>query len=836
MKKSLLVILSLILLLSGNIIPVFAEEEVPVITKMTPSDGAQEVSVVNLKAEVNFSTDMDMSTVSTASVSMTPAGIYKLVPAGARKVTIYFEKLELGTEYTLNFSKGIKSAAGAAMVPATKKFTTMQAAPQYHQITNGDMEDAEQLGVYGDGNQRRSIRFVKEENNTVLKFDVGWDEAPVLQKVYLESGKTYEMRARVKSSAAQNIWYCVNYRTASAPDTWYHTVGQINIEKDTWTDLSAAVSIPSESLTGSQDIRIVGKTKGTVLFIDDWQFYEQGYDLEPPSNTGYTAEKAAVKTMIGDGGKDEKRQLLVGLGIYESNEYAEDTQTVNRENFAKYIARLIGKGGLKMTEAAAVYQDIDVNTYEGYAGVMAAGDIIKPDPKGNFNPYGTVQYAEACRAFVVSLGYQYILEEFLPVEAAAQIGVIKGAAGNETMELTFAQLNTMLTNALKSEILIMDEIQNGAASFSKKETMEGMLSITEHTGLVTATDITGIDSTQHMESGYIQISGTAYAAPGIDAASLIGKRIRYYVDSSGDEEIVLYICDIDKLNTILTIDALDIISYSDNQYVYEEANGKTKTVRAAKDKSLIYNDKALSQYTPGHMLPAYGSVELIDNNRDGSYDVVNVKDYQTFVVGAVDKINGIIYDKFENKQIDVDLNGELRVLSGAAAAKFDGITENDILTIAQSADKTRAVIYKSNAVITGTVSRVKNDDKKRSVVFCDEVHGEIEREVNCVPGYAGADVLETGDTGIFYLDTFSNVAAFKKTAGNWQFGYFIKAIITDDEEHVEIKLLTANDKLERIVCASRLRVDEELCNTAEKAYHALAADAQLIQYKMNAAG
>ena len=207
MKKSLLVILSLILLLSGNIIPVFAEEEVPVITKMTPSDGAQEVSVVNLKAEVNFSTDMDMSTVSTASVSMTPAGIYKLVPAGARKVTIYFEKLELGTEYTLNFSKGIKSAAGAAMVPATKKFTTMQAAPQYHQITNGDMEDAEQLGVYGDGNQRRSIRFVKEENNTVLKFDVGWDEAPVLQKVYLESGKTYEMRARVKSSAAQNIWY-----------------------------------------------------------------------------------------------------------------------------------------------------------------------------------------------------------------------------------------------------------------------------------------------------------------------------------------------------------------------------------------------------------------------------------------------------------------------------------------------------------------------------------------------------------------------------------------------------------------------------------------------------
>ena len=60
---------------------------------------------------------------------------------------------------------------------------------------------------------------------------------------------------------------------------------------------------------------------------------------------------------------------------------------------------------------------------------------------------------------------------------------------------------------------------------------------------------------------------------------------------------------------------------------------------------VIYNGKAYTKYTPKDLQPENGSVTLIDNNSDGTFDVVKVWSYQTMFV---DRISGnkIISNKF----------------------------------------------------------------------------------------------------------------------------------------------------------------------------------------------
>ena len=836
MKRSMLILLCIILALSGTLMPVYAEDEIPSVTGITPADGAQEVSPVNLRAEVTFSTAMDMTTISTATVTMNPIGIYKVVPDGSRKVIIYFEKLALGTEYTLRFSDGIKAENGTAITPVTKTFTTMAQPPQYHQLTNGDMENTDDMGVYNDGSQRRSISFTKEGENTVLQLNLGWDEAPVLQKVYLESGKTYEMRAKVKSSAAQNVWFVVNYRTAAEPDTWYHKAGETGLSENTWTDLSATITIPAEALTNdAMDVRIVGKTKGTQLYVDDWQFYEQGYDIEAPAQTEQAGIAETAETMLEDETKDRDMQLLAGLGIYGDNEYTEPDQLVTREKFAQYIATLMGKKGLKATDQAAIYKDIDIAAYDGYAGLMAAEGILLPNRQGNFAPYEAVSYEDACRGFVVALGYQYLLEDFLPISAAARLGVADDVSGAQGERLTYALLNRMLLNALEAEAAVP-----GNVHVSGQNVMEEFMHITEHTGIVTATQTTSIDSVQTLKPGYIEIDREQYAVTDVDTTELIGKKVRYYVDEGSEEKLILYICDIGRLNQLLTLQAENIMNYSKNYYEYEMENGNIRKATVADDKYLIYNYRALSAYDESRLLPGYGSIELVDNDRDGRYDVVSVLDYQTFVVGSVDKDTGVIYDKFEDKHIAVELTGDVSVLLENGTSNFDAITENDVLTIAQSADGEKAVIYKSNQVITGSVGSIwQTGDGGQIVMFYDEVHGaEITKEVSRIPNYIPSTALRAGDTGIFYLDIFFNLAAYEKTSGEWQFGYFIEAGVLSNvfDKGIALRLLTENDKIESVTCASRIRMDQKVYDTGDEIYAAFSIEPQLIQYKLDTDG
>ncbi len=841
MKRILTLILSLAFVLAGIAAPVSADDTAPTVVNMTPADGSEEVSPVNLKLEAVFSTEMDTSTIDSASVISTPSAVLNVVPKGSKRAVIYMNrnKLSLGETYTIKFRKTIKSASGVELEPAEFSFTLMEQPPQYHQITNGDLEDGNFLGCFADGVDLVNVKLVTDKNNNkYVDVKMGWAEALFMQKVYVESGKTYEARARVKSDIDQDMWFLLNYTTKSAPGEWLHKFGRISVKAGEWTDLTGEIKVASEPINVYSDIRVIGQKEGSTISIDDFQFYEQGFDIEPPSSDGAAGSGDVSVTSIEDVTGDKEYQLLAGLGIYGKKEYSDKSRTVTRENFARYAAVISGNSHNQMTEKAiGAYADI-AEGYTGYAGVMANGNMLKADQNGNFNPNAEVTYEEACRALTIALGYSYLLENNTPVAAAAQIGLLKNASAPTHSLITYETLNKILVNVLECKMVAFDDFDGKYPTYKTTELLEKVFDIHTETGIVNATDVTSIDGGGNAGTGYIRIGDKEYEIKYADVSELIGKKVTAYVKGSEGEEWVVYICDTEKYNNILLIDADDIDDFSNNRYSYDD-NGEYKKARTAQDKKLIYNYKLLADYGDAKLKPAYGSVELIDNNRDGKYDIIKVLDYQTFVVSSIDYETGIVYDSIEGKSIDLKQDEDLTIINGKATQKIDAIRNGDVLTIVQSSGGEKTVVYRSTNAYVGYANSV-NRRNKAQISFYDSVHGkEVRQEYLLVTSYAGTADIKQGDEGTFYIDSFGRIAYLSKETSVWKFGYFIKAQKADTtgEEYAQLKILTAENQIVTFDCADKLSVNTDTrLKNADQIVNTLAKNSQIVQYRLNADG
>lgn len=841
MKRILTLILSLALILAGIAVPVSADDTAPTVVSMTPADGTEDVSPVNLKLEAVFSTEMDTSTINTASIVSVPNAILKVVPKGSKRAVIYMDRnnLNLGETYTIKFRKTLKSASGVELTPSESSFTLMEQPPQYHQITNGDFEDENFLGCFNDGMSMQNVKLITDKNNNkYVDVKMGWAAAFLSQQVCIESGKTYEVRARVKSDIDQDMWFLLGYTTKAAPDDWIHMFGRISVKAGEWTDLTGEIKVASEALNPRSNIRVIGQNEGSTISVDDLQFYEQGFDIAPPSADGASDTGEVSVTSIEDVTGDKEYQLLEGLGIYGKKEYSDKSRTVTRENFARYAAVLSGNSHNKMTEKAIeAYADI-AEGYTGYAGVMANGNMLKADQNGNFNPNAEVTYEEACRALTIAMGYSYLLENNTPVAAAAQIGLLKNASALTHSLITYETLNKILVNALDCKMVAFDDFDGKYPTYKTTELLEKVFDIHTETGIVNATDVTSIDGRENAGTGYIRIGNKEYEVKDADVSELIGKKVTAYVKGGEGEEWAVYICDTEKYNNILLIDADDIDDFSNNRYSYDD-NGEDKKARTAQDKKLIYNYKLLADYSDAKLKPGYGSVELIDNNRDGKYDIIKVLDYQTFVVSSIDYETGIVYDSVEEKSIDLKQDGDLTIINGKATQKINAIHTGDVLTIAQSSDGEKTVVYRSNDAYVGYANSV-NRRNKAQISFYDSVHGgEVRQEYLLVMNYAGTADMKSGDEGTFYIDAFGRIAYLLKEASVWKFGYFIKAQKADTtgEEYAQLKILTDENKIVIFDCTDKLSVNTNTrLKDADQIVNTLAKNSQIVQYRLNADG
>ncbi len=811
------------------------------IVSTTPEDGSLGIAPMGSKMEVTFNMPMDPASLTNSTITSEPNCISAVVTdeKSPTRCTIYFKALELDTKYVITFSKQVKSASGERLPKTSVSFRTNAEYPKHHQIVNGDMEDTTHLNMFElAGASSSAVSYVNEEGNSVLKFNPQWAGAPVGQNVYLEPGKTYEMRAKIKSSTSQMIRMIMSYVSVSEGESnWWHPIVSKTPTADEWIEYSGSVTIPADlSYDHVRQVRITCANKNEVIYIDDWQFFETGYDVPIPKVSAAVEKK--TETYVAQD-VDTALETLVGMEIFDESVLDKKDSPISRLDAAVALGKfmntpLISTQESKFADLAGVKNSGTVNALVEMGIMSGFGD--------SFYPNNDISYNDIVKALAKILGYGIMLENDGYEYTERQLYLSKGVY-DTTGAISYSNFAKIILNAADTNVMVSKG--DDKYFISDREAMDLLMGIYEGKGIVSATEYSDLYGTQNAREGYITIGSEQYKVT-CDTYGWEGKLIDYYYKLENDEKIIVYVGGLNSLSRCLTIDYNDVMEYSSNKYTYYNSSDRKKTAKVAVDKKFIYNGKALSSYTVNDMIPSYGSVQLIDNNNDGVYDIIRVENLDTYVVHAIDYDNYKIHDEYEHatKYLDLGSCDKIIVEENGVVSKFENITIGSVVSAAVSKDKSFAKLYVSKNSLEGLVGKMSGTSEITMSIY-DEIHKEgVSESFKLHPFYKGTEKARTdrgnflGRNAVVLFDCRGCAVAVNIEVGSgWKWAYLIKAVYTEDlEDEVLFKIFSEDGKHLKCYAAPVVRING-VPKKIEKVVDALDnGKAQMLRIQYNSDG
>ncbi len=536
--------------------------------------------------------------------------------------------------------------------------------------------------------------------------------------------------------------------------------------------------------------------------------------------------------------------FLTGLGVvsgYENNEFLADYGT-SRGDFAVSLARIIGYTDEYVPQGVP-FSDMDSkNQYTPEVDYLYHKGIID-GYADRFNADEPIKYNEAVKMAVTSIGYGGIakMSGDYPqgyINIANNIGILKNVSVESSGIITRGNWCQLLYNMLNSDALEFDMNTPGRITYtlSDDKVLYKLYKMKEHEGTVTAVGKYSLYSEYILNENQIVIDYKVYNTTVSDIKSYFGHKVRYYTkeDGNGDENVAVII---DLSDNVLSVEDVSIDdSTTKNSVVYKYSNGKTKKAKISKDAFYIYNGRAIYSISDGDLKPEYGGVELIDNDKDGTYDVVIIKSYEIKTVEYTSDING----KIVFKDGEIPYNDDVLIYKNGKETTLNDMKYLDTVMLAKSKDGGYIECLVSDEAASGTVEDMYTDGGYTYVT----VNGNAYRVANDIQ-------LSAGKTGTFYISNNKCVAYFKEQA-EYSYAYLKNCYTDETGDNLYFKVF--DDKAEQ----KNLQSDKNILITydnngtkCESRYKNLSAaaktisdyagkgesfKAQLIRYKLNSAG
>lgn len=533
------------------------------------------------------------------------------------------------------------------------------------------------------------------------------------------------------------------------------------------------------------------------------------------------------------------------LGVingYEDGTFKPDNN-VTRAEFTAMLLRAKGVGDMGDTSLEnPPYPDVvDPDVSWAIANIRTAQSmgIVNGYEDGTFRPSNNVLYEEALKMIVCALGYANYSPEGTEwytkyLTSATKLGILKGVEGSVSVPATRANIAQMLYNCLEIDVAEDNES-------SGKTWLQDSLKLTQKTGIIYSNKVTSLTSPNiNLRSNEILIkdleTGTTDKYTTSNAASygdLIGRKVQYYYeyDRSAGANVLSSLSEAN--NSTFEINAKDLepsTSTSSSIKYYKDGGGKEQSVNVSADSLVIYNDKlygstatasTYARYFASEGLPTIGSLKLLDNDYDGTYDIVFVDDYDVYVVDTASTSTYTVTDK-----ILKDNNGNARsiVLDPNEDDNLYFVDTNGTEVGFSSISKGATIsVKKSNAsnggdVITTVVVNKSNAKGKVSGLVSGEsitVGGTTYKYSSAAPWIDGSGSLaepQMGDSATFYLDLNGDVVAYDKstsTDSNQKYGYLIKGNVSSKnmEDTLYLTILSSGSGSTRYTCDKNTKIN-----------------------------
>ena len=461
---------------------------------------------------------------------------------------------------------------------------------------------------------------------------------------------------------------------------------------------------------------------------------------------------------------------------------------VTRGQFITNLIELMGFGSYGTS--VQTFSDVGPDNEKLHSAVEYAVGIGAVSKSENFYPDRAITCIEALKITVEALGYgkDAQFRGGYPTGYYAVASMIKLDDGIDiNAEFTADTMYTILGNAAHTDVKVMTSYNtDGEFVGYTLEATEPLLSayrnITRIEGVITASDSGYLyDSTQSLDSGKVMIDDVEYAVKkGVICP--LGYWVNAYAEKSGNRPVIIY-ADISS-NSVTNIPASKISDFTSNTFYYYDAKDREKKVTVSSDMVVLYNGKALENYKKDDILINDGYVDIIDNNSNGSPDVLCVWNATYLLVDYVNVYSNeydyIFFDK--NRKNNIFITSETNFRSNV---DLSSITKDSVLEAFVSKDKKFVTINLLGETVSGSVSEVGSNGtiyvggkKYESTAYFNEFYSSL---------------ATPGKTFSFVVDSFGKaVAATSAGAATMKYAYFDNMSDNGNglDDSVKLKLFT----------------------------------------------
>ncbi len=521
-------------------------------------------------------------------------------------------------------------------------------------------------------------------------YDVNFTDSPAYMILNIGTSEKYKSTIEVKLDNS----ILLGTITAGTGDVWHSEQYSIDINQE----ITGKHKIYIKSLGGTCDFN-------KITFV-----FNESKDVYP------TFAEENVYTDIWDNAYKTEINLLHDLGIYTDGDEFVAEKLVTRRNFINALSGFYSQDLLSSVQA---FNDV-TQSDEDYKkfNMLYEQRILNPDKKGNINPNEFITLADACKMVLKVLELDFQAKDNSDtsyIQLAKRVGIISSNASVKT--ITNEQMTEMLYNAITCDY--MDIIGVGEESFiyikEPKSVLERTRDIKYGEGVVSSHGYTDIYSTDETaDFGEVKIDGITYR----DADGIAGKYIGFncvffykeLMDGSKDIVAIRPSVDVSYIN--LSSKDNEITKIQEDAIEYIDENNKEKELETNVETNFILNGKvienSLDKYVDADSFK--GTLLLIDNDGDKSYDTVFIENYVSVLFGGATE--EYIYNKLTGENIPIDNKDDVLIYKNGSRVKWSDISEDTVFDFYQSqnsdSDKINRAIVQMNEA-EGIVSKITSD-------------------------------------------------------------------------------------------------------------------------------
>lgn len=449
-----------------------------------------------------------------------------------------------------------------------------------------------------------------------------------------------------------------------------------------------------------------------------------------------------------------------------------------------------------------------------------------------------ISFDDAVRSLVNITGYRIIVPSDDGningyIFTAGQKGILKNVTSAAGKDLTARDAAVMIYNALNIDVLQRNYkgIDTEYKTFDGETLLYKYRKMRRAKGIVDANHYVAVIDEKTTGKNDVRINGKYYKDPYNTAGDYIGYAIEfYYTEDRENNELTINFAwkDISNNNEII-IDRKNFLD-NDGRKIFYEENNKEKSKVIPETALIIYNGKAIYKYDNSLFDFSDKEAVLLDNNDDGKFDVVIIKEGMDCYVSKIDTEHSIIYDGLSKEEIHTDEDFDrVRVFDDEGKEiNFFSVSESEVITVYKSADGELMDIYISKNQMTGMVEEKTEDE--------DETYYTVSGENYYLsPAFEKymKNEIETGITYNFYLNQKNEIVYVKSNASELTYGYLVKCGYRNRlDGNVWLRIFASDGEFYLYKLKEKAKIDGKSYKKAEK-YIELLNTPQLIRYEID---